>query len=256
MRVGIFGRYLMRTMKPIYIVWLGLGLIAFSRNACGQNFVNLNFEQAEIVFDPSDSSIGGVYASDAIPGWTVGNDFLGTNDILYNELSLGAPSVSLCGPPSKGSVSPTPAPLDGNYSIDLYGGVPGETYPQLGISISQTALVPASAESIRFIASSDGGGPLLVSLGGQNILCSAISTGPDYTLYGGDISAFAGQIETLTFHAPIGVNNYWELDDIKLSSLPAPEPDVLSIFGIGVFLFWHMRYLRRATTRTDCIRSR
>jgi len=246
----------MRTMKPVYyILWLSLGLIAFSRNASGQNFVNLNFEQAQIVYDPSNYT--GVFVRDAIPGWTVANNFQGTNDIAYNELSLGAPGVSLCGPGSKGGTSPTPAPLDGNFSIDLYGGVPGETYPQLGVSLSQTALVPASADSIRFIAegtSGAGNGPLLVSLDGQNIPCSAISTEPNYTLYGGDISAFAGQIETLTFNAPIGVNNYWELDDIQFSSLAVPEPDVLSIFGIGALLFRYAQKLRRATTPGKAIK--
>jgi hypothetical protein len=233
-------------MKPGYILWLSVGLIAFSRDAFGQksglNFVDLNFEQATIVYDPSNTL--GVYARDAIPGWTVGNDFLGTNDILYNELSLGAPSVSLCGPNSEGNLSPTPAPLDGTYSIDLYGGVPGETYPQLGISLSQTALVPVGAESIFFIGKSFSG-TLLVSLGGQNITYTAVSTGPDYTLYGGNIPpVFAGQIETLTFNAPIGANNYWELDDIQFSASPVPEPDVFSIFGIGTLLFCHMRNLR------------
>lgn len=247
-------------MKPIYVICLSLGLIACSQNTFGQKktsgqFEDLNFEQATIVSDPSNYL--GVYVSDAIPGWTVGNSFLGTNDILYDDLSLGAPSVTLCGPNPKGGASYAPPPLDGNFSIDLYGGVPGENYPQVGVSLSQTASVPAGAQSILFIASSGfGAAPLLLSLGGQNISYSAISIEPDYTLYGGNIPAFGDQIETLTFNAPIGVNNYWELDDIQFSSSPVPEPDVLSIFGIGTLLFCRMRNLRRPFERKSADRRK
>lgn len=229
-------------MKLKHTIWAVSALIAYSLNASGQNFEDLNFEQAKIVRDPSYSNE--VYVSSAIPGWMVGNNFLGTNEIIYNDLSLGAPSVALCGTNSMYS----PAPLDGKFSIDLYGGVNGGPNPPVpGVSLSQTGLVPANAESILFKAENPyGGGPLLLSLGDQNISYSTLSTGPDYGLYGADISAFAGQIETLTFFAPTGVNNYWELDDIQFSSSPAPEPDVLGIFGIGALLFCRLRSLRGA----------
>ncbi|HUA68838.1 MAG TPA: hypothetical protein VMA13_09855 [Candidatus Saccharimonadales bacterium] len=215
---------------------MSLGLIIFSRNASGQNFEDLNFEQANIVRDPSDTNA--VYVSEAIPGWTVSNSYHGTNEIDYEVLSLGAPSVSLCGSePAQNGLNPAPPPLDGKFSIELYGGAP-EMYPLLGASISQTAMVPAHAESILFIAQQTlTGGPLLVSLGGQNISYSAISKGPDYTLYGGDIPAFAGQVETLTFNAPTGVNNYWELDDIRFSSSPVPEPRTFSLCALGGLFF-------------------
>lgn len=230
-------------MKLKYAIWFSAILFAFSRTASGQNFQDLNFEQAKIVRDTSSPYYPyAVYTSDAIPGWTIAGNFMGTNEIFYDGLSLGAPSVALFGTNSAYS----PPPLDGKFSIGLYGGVHGGPYtPGPGVSISQTALVPASAESIFFKAQETyGGETLLLSLGGQNISFSAISTTANYTLYGGDISAFAGQIETLTFFAPTGINNYWELDDIQFSSMPVPEPKVLSIFGFGILLFCRQRKLR------------
>jgi hypothetical protein len=204
----------------------------FLRNATGQGFVNLDFEDAVIVPDPSSSYYPfAVYASDAIPGWTA---YIGTavqSDIIYNELSLGAPTVAIFG------TNGVPPALDGAYSIDLYGG----SGPSTGVSISQTELVPADAASIFFIATG-GDGPLLVSLGGQNIAFSAISTGPNHTLYGGNIpSALAGQSEQLTFLALPGVNNYWEIDDIQFSPSSVPEPSVFGLLALGG-LFFRFRF--------------
>ena len=202
------------------------------------SFQNLNFEQATIVSDPSSPYYpSAVYASDAIPGWTwTPTDILGTNDILYNDVSLGAASVSLLG--NGGGFTA----IDGAFSISIYGGANGPP----GASISQTGIVPVSADSILFEAQGVGslGGVLLVSLGGQNILFSAISTEPNYTLYGGNIPAFGGQSEQLTFSALPGVNNYWEIDDIQFSNSYVPEPSTLALSSLGALLLgW--RVLRR-----------
>lgn len=220
-------------------IWpTGLSLaVAFflSQAVFGQGFVNLNFEQAIIKPDPSSPYYPyAVYASNAIPGWTATGGNLGPNEILYNDLSLGAPCISLSGT--------NPAPLNGAYSVGLYGGAffPGN----VGVSISQTGMVPVFAQSIQFDAqiSSAPGSILLVSLGGQNIPFSAISTGSNYTVYGGDISAFAGQVEPLVFTAPQGNNNFSEIDDIQFSASPIPEPSVLSLFGLcTLLLFWRIK---------------
>jgi len=208
--------------------------LALLRNASGQSFQNLNFEQAVITPDPSSPYYPyGVFASSAIPGWTAVG-FISPTDILYNDISLGATSVSLVGVSDPFG----PNSLNGAYSIDLYGGVQG---PAAGASINQTGLVPSGAASIRFIAQG-GFGPLLVSLGGQNIPISALSTGPNYTTYAGDVSAFAGQVEQLSFTTPQGINNYWNLDDIQFSVSPVPEPGTLGLFAICIlFLCWRMK---------------
>jgi hypothetical protein len=211
-------------------------LILLCQDGQAQGFINLDFERATIVQNPSSPGAPyAVYARNAIPGW-IPTSILGADDIIYNTSALGATTVSIFD--IKG-----PAPIiEGEYSIQLFGGQGVPT----GASISQTSLVPVDAESILFKAKYSGlpGGTLLVSLGGQNVSFSAISPGPNYTLYGGDVSAFAGQVQQLMFTAPPGVNNYWELDDIQFSNIAVPEPRVFVLFAsYALLLGW--RVLRR-----------
>ena len=210
--------------------------------ALGQGFINLNFEQAVITPDPSSSYYPyAVFASNAIPGWTAVG-FLSPQDVVYNDVSLGATAVSLFGTQDQYG----PNSLDQNYSIGLYGGVEG---PAAGASISQTGVVPANTVSVIFIAhgqmaplGSQFGGPLLVSLGGQNIPLIALSTGPNFTTYGGNVASFAGQLEQLTFDAPQGNNNFWEIDDITFSPTPVPEPGTMALLCFcPALFFWRLR---------------
>jgi hypothetical protein len=224
----------MRVMRTSHIRTMLVGILLCSAQHLGlaQGFVDLDFESAIIVPDPtSPYSPNAVYASDALPGWTVTDSFIGPKDILYNDLSLGAPSVSIFDAGGPNAIYYTA--LDGEFSVDLYGG----TEPATGVSISQTGLVPANAASIQFIAAGFAapiGEPMVVSLGGQTISYSAISAGPNYTLYGGNIpSGLAGQSEPLTFLASNGVNNYWKLDDIQFSTTPVPEPNSFGLFALG-----------------------
>ena len=220
-------------MKTINNRILTALFIILSQNVHAQSFMNLDFESATIVSDPSSPYYPyAVYTSNAIPGWAVTGNFLGPDEIFYNDLSLGSPSVALLG--TGGPI----APLDGAFSIDLYGGAG----PSTAVSISQMGLVPSNAASIRFVAQPPNpllGGPLLVSLGGQNISFSPISTGSNYTLYGGNIpSILAGQIEQLTFSTPTdGGNNYWEIDDIQFSSSSVPEPNIFGLLALGGLFF-------------------
>jgi hypothetical protein len=188
-----------------------------------QGFLNLNFESADIITNgaPEYQAV----ASDAIPGWTA---YVGGNAqtyIVYNTISLGATSISILG------ANGGPPALDGQYSVELYGGV-----TDTAASISQTGLIPMSAMAILFIAhyyGPAGQGELAVTLDGQNIPFSAISTEPNYTLYGGNIIGYAGQSKQLEFSALNGENNYWEIDDIQFSPSPIPEPGVLGLSAVG-----------------------
>ncbi|MCX6929773.1 MAG: PEP-CTERM sorting domain-containing protein [Verrucomicrobia bacterium] len=85
----------------------------------------------------------------------------------------------------------------------------------------------------------------MVSLGGVDLPYSPISAGANYTLYGADISAFAGQLEQLMFTALPGGNNYWTLDDIQFSTQLVPEPGVFGLAALGaLFLGWRVRRRR------------
>jgi hypothetical protein len=237
-------------VKRIGVALFVGALILTLRTVSGQNFTNLNFESATIVPDPAlGFGNAAVYASNALPGWTV-SGFLGGSAVLYNDYSLGAPSVSIFGVSTNMGIPP---PLDGRFSVDLYGGVPGP--PGNGAYIAQTGLVPNSAKSIEFIATGapfGGNTVLLVSLGGQNIPFAAISTTPGYMLYAGDVAAFAGQVEKLEFYTPFntGINNYWEIDDIQFSPNAIPEPGVLVLAFSGAAIL-AVQALRKRVNATD-----
>jgi PEP-CTERM motif len=222
----------MKAIKNRYLIFL---FFILAQNGHTQGFVNLDFENGTIVPDPSSPYYpNAVYASDAIPGWTA-TGFIGPNDILYNSASLGSTSVSIL------DMNGSPPALYGNFSIYLYGG---QTAPSA--SISQTAVVSASAQSILFWSQDNGqpAGTLLVSLGGQNIPYFALATGPNRTtLYGGNIpAAFAGQSEQLTFSALEGINNAWEIDDIQFSPSSVPEPSIFGLFALGGLFFGLCRW--------------
>ena len=227
----------LNSMAAVRTQFLAALLIILCQNGHTQGFINLDFERATIVRDTSSPYYPyAVYASNAIPGWTP-SGFLGSNEILYNDISLGAACVSIF---DTSGLYPV---IDGTFSIQIYGGANGAP----GASISQTSLVPVPAKSILFKAykSPAPGGTLSVSLGGQGIPFSALSTGSNYTMYGGDISSFAGQIQQLIFSAPPGNNAYWVIDDIQFSSLAVPEPSVFGVSALGALLLGWRGLVRR-----------
>jgi len=214
-------------------------------NACAQgSFQNLGFENPSLPLVPN--AAGFVAAADATPGWT---PYVGTNAtaLLYNNLYLGTAVVDLIGPEWTNS----PIVIDGSYSVVLQAGLgnsPGSPggVAQTEVSIRQTGLVPLGTQSIPFKAQA-GYLPLSVSLAGQSIPIFAMGTGPNYTLYGGDISAFGGQTAELRFTA-LPPNDNWTIDSIEFSSQAIPEPAFLGLFGVGAAaLCWRLRQQRQNT---------
>lgn len=215
-------------------------VLASNGSATAQGtFENLNFESARIIFDdpPYYKSIA---TTNALPDWSA---FSGTTQLTNIPYGPGGTSFSviLYSRTNGGSLS-------GYCSVLLSFN---STMPQpsntLG-SITQTGLVPVGSKSLLFEV---GGGivygsPLTVSLGGQDLSFIAISNALNYTLYGADISSFAGQTETLTFTANLNVGYPGaELDNIQFSAVVVPEPSTISLICLGSGVLFYVRQRKR-----------
>jgi hypothetical protein len=206
-------------MKTVIIMLAAASIYVVS--ARGQGFENLDFESAQnLPANPGNGQL--VSVTSALPDWTA---YAGPNvlsSIYYvNNLNNVTSAVELEG----GSLALT----GNNLSVGLYAD---------GAAISQTGLVPGYAESLQFEASSYVN--LMVTLGGQNLLYSALSSGPDYTVYGANIPAgMDGQKEALTF----GINGAGQslLDDVVFSP-SVPEPSACVLLGFGAMLFGLCRW--------------
>jgi hypothetical protein len=223
-------------MKSIYIRIIVAVMFASSVIASAQGtFQDLNFEEANPVYAGSPYPAYEVTTASALPGWTV---YYGTTQeavVGYNTESLGATQVDLLGA-SYGAI-------EGNYSVLLQGGIE----PSVPATISQYGMIPAATETLFFEAQ-PGRGTLDVSIGSQIVPFSAVGSGANYTLYGANISAWAGDPELLTFSAlpPVSSDNNWLIDDISFSTnAPSPEPSIVALTAIGGLLFGARKWFAR-----------
>lgn len=223
----------MRDLRELRCVCIVVALYAtVVRTAVGQAFSNLNFELAQV--GPTAPGQWGdqVDPAKAFPGWTVSFSCPHCQGewIAYNTLSLGSQAAILMGPSFPNG--PGFTPLQGSYSVLLI-----TFYTQTGnvAIVSQTGLVPVNARSINFLV-----GPetwqtnALVRWGGVNIPLVPIGGGR----VAGDVSAFAGKVEELSFSTPVLPPDATELyfDDVKFSSSPIPEPGTSCLVVMGVLL--------------------
>jgi hypothetical protein len=203
-------------------------------------FENLDFEAANI---PAGTSAGTtISASEGVPGWSA------SPYVVYDGASLGGAFVSIIDSKSPYGV------LQGNYSVILFGG----SQPPPGTAtLSQTGLVPANAQSIQMDVAYPFGtqfaGSFTVALGSQTISMSPLQTLANYTIYGGNVAAYAGDVETLTITQydvapPTVPPSAMELDNIIFSNQPIPEPQTwtLLLCGAGALSLW--RWKRKALT--------
>jgi len=216
-------------MKLLRVASFALLSLALVAKCVGQGFVNLDFEDSYIV----GFNTGTAY----VVGWKAYGAYQAVNDsggttLWYNNETFDAANASLEG------VNYFRPAIDGQYSIYLQGGtVAGGIYGISGAAIGQTAQIPATAKSITYWSS---GGHLVVTFDGQLLSFNSLGTGANHSVYGADISAYAGQTGELRFTAP-WLRGGDMIDNIEFSSVAIPEPSVLSLFGICIAcLFWRM----------------
>jgi hypothetical protein len=219
----------MRLQSPTWLIG-GLALLLSAEATLGQGtFQNLDFEQAKVPDVPANQGGADVLSTDGVPGWTT---FVGgsqTTTILHNDLNLGAPGLAILGPSWSGA-----GILHGRYSVALQVSFDRSVFP----AIAQTGTVPSDARSVRFYSHPYITLPV-VDFGGQQIPVAILGgSSSTYYIWGGDISAFAGQTGELLFTGD------FSLDNIFFSNLPVPEPHVFGVSALGALLLgW--RSLRR-----------
>jgi hypothetical protein len=233
-------------MKKFCIVCFAAIFSALLQDASGQGFANLDFESANVSgHSPGDE----VSTSVALPSWTA--YFSNSSDqtasslsmVGYDGLSLGPAFISLedsNAPNGTGGFSLFP--MQGNYSIFLQGSQGGVPFPPgTSTSIGQIGTIPNTAQSLTFLAIL--GGNFQVTFDGQNISYSAVGSGANYTIYGADISNYAGQTGQLLFTALNQTSTL--LDNIQFSSSAVPEPSEFALSGLGTLLLGLQRWTKR-----------
>src|ERR1022692_1699846 len=239
-------------MKFLRIPCFVAAFLTLLRSASGQSFVNLNFECSK-PFNTTQTGYGFETGTARVPGWTDYGDFfssnyLGSTYIWYNNQTLDNPGVSL-----EGTNYWTPA-ISGKYSIYLWGGDvdfhgagPGAT------AIGQTGQIPLGTQSITYwgLSRLNPYHPyqdfFQITFAGHILNFSDLADTPNYTLYGADISAFAGQTGELRFSATWNSGLPGMIDNIQLSAMAIPDPSVLRVFYICLFSFcWQWQRIKTA----------
>jgi hypothetical protein len=221
-----------RLIKSFLLILIAgqAGQTPLTRVQAQGTFQNLDFESATV--SPGDPP-STVPVSIGMPGWTV---FIGTtpqSTILFNDSTLGTSSLAILG--RGNSLSPV---IEGNFTALLFAGAdPANNQLPADVSLSQTGRLPANANAILFKARGGLAG-FTVAVGGQAIPIVSVLATADYTLYGGDVSSFAGQSAILKITALSDVPrgpNVFALDSISFSPQQVPEPSagVLVVCGLA-----------------------
>ena len=175
-----------------------------------------------------------VEVTNGVPGWNI-SPTASLNLMGHNDLPLSGAGVAILGPDW-----PSSQILEGTYTVELFASIMGP--PTVGF-IFQTGQIPAGSHSILFY----GAGDIGMSFAGQNVPLTSVGSGPNYTIFGGDISMFAGQTGQLVFEG----NGL--LDNIVFSPTAIPEPSTLGMFATGaVFLAWRSGRRFRAKDKPLC----
>jgi hypothetical protein len=231
-----------------------ISLLAGAAAASAQGtFQNLGFESAAV----SPGVIANVPFSSAFPGWSgyVGGSLVPV--AAQNWVWLDGSGISILDHAWVNPYGGPPGTIEGNFTAAFSAGmIPGVTNAA-DLTLSQTGLVPASAQSLWFKALWEGYSPssaVEVALGGQTLSLFPMGGGTNYTLYAADVRSFSGRTAELNFtllaQRPHGGDNFLFLDSVQFSDQAVPEPGMLSLFALGALLAGTRALHRRRHTST------
>ena len=234
----------MNLLRP---AWLsaGLALLLSGAGAVAQGtFQNLGFESATVVGPPGTS----VNFGQAFPGWTGYVGGVQRSGASYDSVPMSTAGFSIL---DTGFSGPSVAGvIAGNFTAFLMSGAAGPGQ-QADTTLAQTGLVPVGTESLLFKAQLFSAFEFFsVTLGGKTLSLTPLQSGSNYTLYGADIHAWAGQTAALAFtsfypHPQVGQIPVY-LDAIEFSPQSIPEPSVLGLSALGALLLgWRILGGRR-----------
>jgi len=237
----------MKTKKPLLTCLIAVHAIV-SVEAQG-TFQNLGFESATLVPTPEVGYPSVQFAS-AFPGWAGYIGGVQRYWALYDSSFLDSSGISIIDSNWPHWYGPNAGLISGNYTALLIAGVTLDTiHTPVDTALSQTSLVPVSAQSLRFrVYTVPSDAPFRVELGGQELPLFALGSSTNYTVYGADIRMWQNQLAELSFtlitERPHRNNRYLFLDRIQFSPDPIPEPGVLGLIGLGALLLgWRLRKL-------------
>ena len=211
-------------------------LLVFLVCATGVNavspFQNLDFQSANLSEIPAGQFGGNVPITNALPFWT---GYLGTNRVtqaLHNSITLGNVSIDILGP--NWDASPL---ILGQYTVMLQSGGNPFGGGAANAAIAQVGLVPVNTQSILLDVI---GTNFSLSFSGQIIPLSTVGSGLNYTVYGGNVSVFAGQVGELRVSTFNPDGTAIELGPITFSTQAIPEQSSVSLLLGGVLglFFW------------------
>ena len=169
----------------VWRVAAGVTLTVVATHAQG-TFQNLGFESASIV--PINGDLyQRVEFGNALPGWIGYIGGVQQGAALYNRYFMDSSAIGLLDqtPPAHFGL---PAGFSsGRFVAVLQAGVAGPNNTPADTTLSQSSLVPISAESLRFRAFAWPYGFVTVLLGGQPLTVVPLASSANYTVYGADI---------------------------------------------------------------------
>ncbi len=220
--------------------------LALATPAFARGFRDLDCESAKIVPVSGGDPYERIQFGPAFPGWSGYTGSSIEQLALYRRMFLDSSGIVILDRGLPYGFQP----IEGNFAA-LLEAEHGLAPPHLpaDATLSQTGTVPAGTQSLLFEARlvGDSASALDVTLGGQSLSLIRVLDTPDYTLYGADVNAWAGETAELDFtlHAydpyTMPTMRILLLDSIRFSSQPIPEPSAFALMAMaGPLLCWHL----------------